>query len=129
MRVGPHESEAAAKRAHASPMQMGKRRMNGWIRVAPEARQDQARPRRVGGQGASTPPAAAQRRAGQVAAIRRRRGARRRLVVASFWTPIHDADRACADEASAVDSRQATRAGYGQGRDSNPRWSINPILA
>ena len=36
VRVGPRESEAAARRAHASPMQMGKRRMNGWIRVAPE---------------------------------------------------------------------------------------------
>jgi hypothetical protein len=36
VRVGPHDSEAAAKRSHASPMQMGKRRMNGWIRVAPE---------------------------------------------------------------------------------------------
>ena len=36
VRAGPQDSEAAAKRAHASPMQMGKRRMNGWIRVAPE---------------------------------------------------------------------------------------------
>src|SRR5438105_14436950 len=35
VRVGPQDSEAAAKRAHASPMQMGTRRMNGRIRVAP----------------------------------------------------------------------------------------------
>ena len=36
VRVGPQESAAAARRPHASVMQMGKRQMTGWIRVAPE---------------------------------------------------------------------------------------------
>ena len=36
VRVGPQESAAAAERPHASVMQMGNRRMTGWIRVAPE---------------------------------------------------------------------------------------------
>jgi len=36
VRVGPQESDTAAKRPHASVMQMGKRQMTGWIRVAPE---------------------------------------------------------------------------------------------
>ena len=36
VRVGPQKSDAAAGRPHASVMQMGKRRMTGWIRVAPE---------------------------------------------------------------------------------------------
>jgi TfoX/Sxy family transcriptional regulator of competence genes len=36
VRVGPQESDAAAGRPHASLMQMGKRQMTGWIRVAPE---------------------------------------------------------------------------------------------
>ena len=36
VRVGARESDAAAGRPHASVMQMGKRQMTGWIRVAPE---------------------------------------------------------------------------------------------
>jgi TfoX/Sxy family transcriptional regulator of competence genes len=36
VRVGPQESDTAARRPHASVMQMGKRQMTGWIRVAPE---------------------------------------------------------------------------------------------
>ena len=36
VRVGPQDSEAAATRPHASLMQMGKRQMTGWIRVAPQ---------------------------------------------------------------------------------------------
>ena len=36
VRVGPQESEAAAKRPHASVMRMGNRQMTGWIRVAPD---------------------------------------------------------------------------------------------
>ena len=35
-RIDPADSEAALARPHASLMEMGKRSMAGWIRVAPE---------------------------------------------------------------------------------------------
>ena len=47
-RIDPADTEAALARPHAALMEMGKRSMAGWIRVAPEGVQDQARAGRLG---------------------------------------------------------------------------------
>jgi TfoX/Sxy family transcriptional regulator of competence genes len=39
VRIAPEQTDAALARPHASLAQMGKRRMRGWIRVAPEGLQ------------------------------------------------------------------------------------------